>query len=221
MHKQKLNLPTITCKVCFSPIYYRHLFQWHRPPCLCSTCDHQLEWHHQLTTFQGISMESFLDYGPLFKSRIHLYKTLGDIELGKTFLYPQHDYLKLKYSGFTFLPAPSHQDHIAQRGFHHLREILLPLGFPILEVFYKNKAYRQAEQDSRGRQEIHDVIQRDPHTPIPKKIVLFDDVMTTGETMRRMIRLMPIQQKYELKIVVLARKIDTSSRLQSSSKMLK
>lgn len=211
----------ITCKVCFSPIYYRHLFQWHRPPLVCSTCHHQLEWHHQLSTFEGISIESFLDYGPSFKSRMHQYKALGDVELGKTFLHQHHDYLKLKYRGFTFLPAPSHPDHIATRGFHHLDEILMPLGLPLLHMFYKNKGYRQAEQDYQGRQGIHDVIQRHTDMPFPRKLVLFDDVMTTGETISSMTRLVPIHKKMDIKIIVLARKIETNSRLQSSSKMLK
>jgi competence protein ComFC len=211
----------ITCKVCFSPIRHRHLFQWHRPPLVCSTCQHQLEWHHQLATFEGFPIESFLDYGPLFKSRIHQYKALGDMELGKTFLHQHRDYLRLKYRGFTFLPAPSHRDHIVGRGFHHLDEMLVALGFPLLHVFYKNKAYRQAEQDYHGRQGIHDVIQRHADTPLPRKLVLFDDVMTTGETIRSMTRQLPIHEKFELKIIVLARKIETNSRLQSSSKMLK
>lgn len=211
----------ITCKVCFSSIHYRHLFQWHRPPLLCSRCYYQLEWHHQLSTFEGFPIESFLDYGPTFKSRIHLYKALGDVELGRTFLHHLHDYLRMKYHGFTFLPAPSHLDHMTSRGFHHLDEILLPLGFPLRHVFYKNKAYRQAEQDYHGRQGIHDVIQRDMDSPLPQKLILFDDVMTTGETLRRMIKLISFEKKIDLKIIVLARKIETNSRLQSSSKMLK
>jgi len=211
----------ITCKVCFSPIHYRHIFQWHRSPLLCSACHHQLEWHHQLSTFEGYPIESFLDYGPLFKSRIHQYKTLGDLELGKTFLHQHYDYLRLKYRGFTFLLAPSHPDHLVDRGFHHLDEILVPLGFPLLHVFYKNKAYRQAEQDYHGRQGIHNVIQRHTDKPLPRKLVLFDDVMTTGETIRSMTRLIPIHEKFDLKIIILARTIETNSRLQSSSKMLK
>jgi hypothetical protein len=36
-----------------------------------------------------------------------------------------------------------------------------------------------------------------------------------------MIKLMPTHQKFDVKMVVLARKIDTNSRLQSSSMMLK
>ena len=188
---------------------------------VCSKCDHQLEWHHQLGKWEGASIESFLDYGPSFKSRLHQYKAWGDIELGKTFLHQHYDYLKFKYRGYTFLPAPSHQDHIHQRGFYHLDEMLLPIGLNPLHVFYKNQSYRQAEQDFRGRQGIHDVIERHLHLSIPRKVVLFDDVMTTGETMRRMMNLIPMNEKIEIKIIVLARKIDTNSRLQSSSKMLK
>jgi hypothetical protein len=45
--------------------------------------------------------------------------------------------------------------------------------------------------------------------------------MTSGETMRSMIQLIPIHERYDLKIMVLSRKIDTNSRLQSASKMLK
>lgn len=221
MHKQKLDSPTITCRLCFSPIHYRHLFQWHRTPMLCSSCYHQLEWHHQLSTFEGVSIESFFDYGPMFQSRIHQYKTLGDIVLGQTFLYQHIDYLRLKYRGFTFVPAPSHQDHIMHRGFHHLDEILLPLGLPTHHIFFKNKPYRQAEQGFQGRQAIHEVLQRLDHISLPRRLVLFDDVMTTGETIRSMMNQLPSSQKTDLKIIVLARKIETNTRLQSSSKMLK
>ena len=211
----------IICNVCFSPIRQRHLFQWHRLPIMCSTCYHQLEWHHQINKFDGIPFESFFDYGPIFQSRIHQYKSLGDIVLGKTFLHQHRDYLKLKYHGYTFVPAPSHEEHMQQRGFYHLDEILVSLGLPIIHFFYKNKPYRQAEQDFQGRQEIHTIIERHKHILMPQKIVLFDDVMTTGETIRSMIKSLPIHQKIIIKIIVLARKIETSSRLHSSTKMVK
>ena len=211
----------ITCNVCFSPIRQRHLFQWHRLPIMCSTCYHQLEWHHQINKFDGVPFESFFDYGPIFQSRIHQYKSLGDIVLGKTFLHQHRDYLKLKYHGYTFVPAPSHEEHMQQRGFYHLDEILVSLGLPIIHIFYKNKPYRQAEQDFQGRQEIHTIIERHKHILMPQKIVLFDDVMTTGETIRSMIKSLPIHQKIIIKIIVLARKIETSSRLHSSTKMVK
>jgi len=211
----------IICNVCFSPIRQRHLFQWHRLPIMCSTCYHQLEWHHQINKFDGIPFESFFDYGPIFQSRIHQYKSLGDIVLGKTFLHQHRDYLKLKYHGYTFVPAPSHEEHMQQRGFYHLDEILVSLGLPIIHIFYKNKPYRQAEQDFQGRQEIHTIIERHKHILMPQKIVLFDDVMTTGETIRSMIKSLPIHQKIIIKIIVLARKIETSSRLHSSTKMVK
>jgi competence protein ComFC len=174
-----------------------------------------------MNKFDGIPIESFFDYGPIFKSRIHQYKSLGDIVLGQTFLHQHHDYLKLKYHGYTFVPAPSHDEHKQQRGFQHLDEILYSLGLPITHVFFKNKPYRQAEQDFQGRQGIRNIIQRQEHILVPQKIVLFDDVITTGETIRSMIRQLPNNQKINIKIIVLARKIETSSRLQSSPKMLK
>jgi hypoxanthine-guanine phosphoribosyltransferase len=46
-------------------------------------------------------------------------------------------------------------------------------------------------------------------------------VMTTGETMRTMINQLTTHRQTVIKIIVLARKIETSSRLQSPLKMLK
>jgi predicted amidophosphoribosyltransferase len=221
MLKQKLDLQTNICKVCFLPIRVRHLFQFGRRPMLCAKCYTQLEWHHQITSFEGFSLESFFDYGPIFKARIHQFKGFGDVVLGPTFLHQHIMYLKLKYHRFSVVSAPSHPNDIQQRGFHHLDEILTPLGLPMVQIFYKNKYHRQAEQDAQGRFGIQQVIERYQSIRLPRKILLFDDIMTTGETVRTMLKLLPIMKKTDVKIVVLARKKETTSRLQTAVEMLK
>ena len=221
MLKPKLDLQTSICKVCFLPIRTRHLFQWWRKPLQCAKCYAQLEWHHQISSFEGFPIESFFDYGPVFKARIHQFKGFGDVVLGPTFLHQHAMYLKLKYHGFSFLSAPSHPFDIQQRGFHHLDEIVLSLGLPMVQAFYKNKHHRQAEQNAEGRKEIQHVIERHPSVRLPRKILLFDDIMTTGETIRSMLKLLPSVEKNDVKILVLARKKETTSRLQTTVEMLK
>jgi predicted amidophosphoribosyltransferase len=221
MLKQKLDLQTNICKVCFLPIRARHLFLWLRHPLQCAKCYAQLEWHHQISSFEGFPIESFFDYGPVFKSRIHQFKGFGDVVLGSTFLHHHAMYIKLKYHGFSILSAPSHPLDIQQRGFHHLDEIILPLGLPKVQAFYKNKHHRQAEQNAEGRKDIQYVIERHPSLRFPRKILLFDDIMTTGETIRSMLKLLPIARKNNVKILVLARKKETTSRLQTAVEMLK
>lgn len=206
MPRLKLDLQTYTCKVCFLPIRAWHLFQWIRKPLLCAKCYAQLEWHHQITSFEGYPIESMFDYGPVFKSRIHQFKAFGDVVLGPTFLHQHVMYLRLKYYGYSILSAPSHPLDIQQRGFHHLDEIVLPLGLNIIHAFYKNKPYRQAEQNAQDRTRIQHVIERYDSVRLPRKILLFDDIMTTGETIRSMLKLLPSREKNDVKILVLARK---------------
>jgi adenine/guanine phosphoribosyltransferase-like PRPP-binding protein len=45
--------------------------------------------------------------------------------------------------------------------------------------------------------------------------------MTTGETIRSMLKLLPSVEKNDVKILVLARKKETTSRLQTTVEMLK
>ena len=194
------------CKQCFQGFELRHLFHYWLPPALCIRCYQKLEWHHQLGRFLGFPMESLFDYGEHFQSTIHQFKTLRDVVLGEVFLNQHRLYLRWKYHGYTLVPAPSHPLDTAQRGFFPLQEIWRDVGLPWLDAFEKRVPYRQVEQGTEARHEIHSILTRKEGVTLPKRILLIDDVMTSGETMKAMIGQLATRERLLLKIFILARK---------------
>lgn len=187
----------------------------------CNRCYESLEWKHEVTWFAGIKIESFFEYGKTFQTRIYQYKHGLDIELGQTFLHEHRWYLKLKYHRYTLVPAPSHEEDIGIRGFQHVRVIYQPLQLPFKELYLKQQPYHQAEQHAEGRLAIHHIIKRN-NNDLPKQpICLVDDVMTTGETLKAMINLIPNESRKNLRILVLAKKSFQNPPYHSSIKMVK
>jgi predicted amidophosphoribosyltransferase len=206
------------CKQCFQAFELRHLFHYWLPPALCIRCYQKLEWHHQLGRFLGFPMESLFDYGEHFQATIHQFKTLRDVVLGEVFLNQHRLYLRWKYHDYTLIPAPSHPLDTAQRGFLPLQEIWRDVSLPWLDAFEKRVPYRQAEQGTEGRLGIHSILTRKEGVNLPKKILLIDDVMTSGETMKAMIGLLATEERPLVKIFILARKKVEKNEITSANK---
>jgi competence protein ComFC len=206
------------CKYCFRTFEPNHLWHLIHPPLLCRPCYQQLEWHHRIERWQGILIESLFEYGPNFQKMIYQFKSNLDIELGSVFLNQHSSYLKLKYWQYTLVLAPTHERDLKLRGFHPLVEIFKSMGLPMLTLFDKNRPYRQSEQHGSDRQGIQQVVRLKSDLNIPHRICLVDDVMTTGETLKTMIRLLKPISVQQLKILVLARKKQEKIEITSQSK---
>jgi competence protein ComFC len=196
----------LICKYCFRIFDPLHVWHFLQRPLLCRSCYQQIEWHHRIERLQGIQIESFFDYGPVFQKMIYQLKSNLDVELGSVFLNQHITYLKLKYFQYTFVLAPTHEDDLSKRGFHPLVEIFKTVGLPLLILFEKNRPYRQSEQQGADRQGIQQVTILKKNINIPERICLVDDVMTTGETLKAMIGLLKPNSIKHVKIFVLARK---------------
>lgn len=199
---QKFNLPTNICKLCFKRITVQHIIDlFFSQRVICHGCYQQLEWHHEWFKFDKYDGESLFLYGDVFQARLRQYKTYYDLELAPTFLHYHRYYLKLKYYGYTIIPAPSHVDMIASRGFQHLHEIAKIIGLPIQDLFAKTTTVKQSQRPLNERSMIIQHLRLMPNAKIPKKLLLFDDVVTTGSTLSAMLH--PLKQVPNIKIKIL------------------
>ena len=197
------------CKICLKPFNILEVRILLSPKVVCQKCHRQWEWHHQFFTSYHCPVEVLYEYGPFFKHQLYRFKALGDVALGPVFLHLHCQYLRWRYVGYTMIFAPSDVQHIHERGFHHLEMIYDQVHLPKAYIYKKKIPYRQAEQPLLNRQNIHQVIALVNQQKLPKKCLIVDDVMTTGETIKAMVDLARKQGVNDIKVFVLARKTET------------
>lgn len=150
---------------------------------LCTACRKQ--WHRRAlrTSLDGIRMDADYVYDHAFSSCLVQYKECGDEALKDVFLYEVKGKLRKRYRGYTLLMMPSSLSRYRERGFSHLRRMYSCLDLPVMEPFRKKTERDQKEMNRTERKEMkNEIILAEQE--IPKKIVLCDDTVTTGSTLR-------------------------------------
>ena len=144
-------------------------------------------------------------YNDFFRSLLFRYKGLGDLALAPVFLAGHEKELQRKYADHVIVPAPSTEKENLARGFATLPWIFRSLQLPILPLLYKNQDYKQAT--SKHRENIHDVIAiRDGSLIAGKKVLLVDDVITSGHTLKACRNQLAIYQPLRIDVLVLAKR---------------
>ncbi|MCH3960800.1 MAG: hypothetical protein LKF53_06595 [Solobacterium sp.] len=151
---------------------------------LCLTCRKQWKYYPQCFYVDGIQADSDYLYREGFSTSLIQYKECGDEALKDAFLQPMIRKLQRRYHGMTLCLMPSSEEKIKERGFSHLMEMYASLGLPMMEPFIKNASAVQKELNYAGRQKITEQISLRKDAVLPEKIVLCDDVITTGATLK-------------------------------------
>ncbi len=151
---------------------------------LCVSCRNTWRRNRKHFRLDGIPSESRWDYQGGFRDALLQFKECGDEALKPVFLYPDRKYLKYRYRGYTILCMPSTREKMEQRGFSHLPEMLEEAGLPILEPFLKINQTEQKKKTRAERLAASHAIMLKPEIRLPEKILLADDVLTTGSTLR-------------------------------------
>ena len=150
---------------------------------LCSDCRSSWQQKSIHFKFHGIPLRSGYVYNDAYSSCLIQYKECFDEALKDIFLWKQLDSFKRRYKGYIIIVMPSSKDKIKERGFHHLLKMVECTGLPVLDCFEKVSATEQKQLSRIQRQAMVDQIVLKEGTTLPKKILLFDDVLTTGSTM--------------------------------------
>ena len=161
---------------------------------LCSACRKQWEKKHIAFVLDGVRGEADYVYNDAFSSALIQFKECGDEALKDIFLYEVKNKIKRKYRGYTLCYMPSSLEKINSRGFSHLQEMFSCLNMEILDPFFKNTNVSQKENPGYLRKNMSHEIQLKHGVVLSKKLLLVDDTITSGATLKGAIACLSTQQ---------------------------
>lgn len=157
---------------------------------ICEAC--RSKWERKKIDFRldGIRVRSDYVYNDAFSECLIQYKECCDEALKDVFLYRIKDVIRKRYKGYTVCLMPSSTTKLAVRGFNHLAGMYESLGMKMIEPFEK---VEEKDQKGAGRMERRNMehgIQLKPDVQLPKKLLLCDDTITTGSTLKGALRVL-------------------------------
>lgn len=117
--------------------------------------------------------------------------------------------LKHKYKSYKIVPLPSYEKDDLRRGFNHIIEIYSRLNLEILKVLYKINNEKQAKKTRVERMNVLKNFEiRDIEKIKNQKILIVDDVYTTGSSINAAITLIKKGKPKKIEVLVLAKNIE-------------
>lgn len=154
----------------------------------------------------GLSVDhkSLYDYTDEMAAYFNQYKFQGDYLLRKVFAKELKLYLSA-YSDYTLVPIPLGPKRLAERGFNQVEGILEAAGLTYQPLLGKMDTQRQSEKSRKERLEAEQVFYLLEEKPLPEKIILIDDIYTTGASIQLAKRILMKNGKKRIKSFSIAR----------------
>ena len=123
-------------------------------------------------------------YDEAFSKCLIQYKELADEVLKDVFLYEEVRWFRRVYRGARLAMLPSSPMKLQSRGFSHLKRMFECTGMEIIEPFVKLDSADQKKRSVSERRKMEHGIFLKPDADLKGKIVLCDDTITTGSTLK-------------------------------------
>ncbi len=149
---------------------------------------------------------AFYPYEEKIRELLYQFKGCYDVELAGVFFDYQRRYLSLRFRGYVIVPIPSSSSSNEARGFNHVIEMAKSIGLPILPLLKKNCDFKQSDLSLEERKKVGDNLSLISKKSLEgKKILLLDDVYTTGSTIRACLNLLSSLKPTKLRVLVMAK----------------
>lgn len=194
------------CKLCFEPIKQNSLRSiLFFNPAICPRCQKKFKPRFISEKHDDIEWLSLYDYDENIRQLLFVFKGCYDYELHSVFLAPYTGLLRLCYRDYVIVPAPSSEADDDKRGFNHVETIFTNLKLPIIRAISKQNNVKQSSRTSMERQQIiYDLRVENDIDLRGKKVLIVDDVSTTGSTIKAMVSLVKKMKPKKIKVLVIA-----------------
>lgn len=143
-------------------------------------------------------------YEGFMKEYFSHYKFMGDYYLRKIFQEDIVDALNpLLKKGYTLVPVPLSEERFAERGFNQVEGLLEEL--PYQNIFGKKDIEKQSSKTRKERLNQENPFFIKQNVELSRKIVIVDDIYTTGSTIYKMVQLLQKTHVEEIVTFSLAR----------------
>lgn len=201
----------IICRICFEEFEQDNLFKCKY--IICQKCFSQFDIRWKKIKFNKISTLIIYHYNEFFKSNLYLFKGCYDYQMKDIFLDRFINELKLRYIGYKIVCVPSNDEDNLIRGFNHVKEIFLSLNKKFIDCLYKKSSFKQSNRNKSQRGNvIKEIGIKDGELIRNQKILLVDDVITTGNTIKTCSDLILKFNPKKLKILILSKNFENNEK---------
>lgn len=164
-------------------------------------CHDCVQW--DTTSYAGVldSGTSLYDYNVAMRDYLHRYKFLQDVVLAEVFASVLKDHFQKQKS--VIVPIPMNKEKLKRRTFSQVDQLLEAASVSYTHLLEKNEVVLGGKTKEQ-RLALKDVFCWNGQ-PVPEKIVLFDDLYTTGSTMRLAANVLKEHGATEINILTLIR----------------
>lgn len=170
------------CLVCFEPKNFGILEVLFYEDPICGLCRKDLKAKNLKVVIDGIVIKGIYVYEEGTRTLVIRYKEAFDELLYKIFLHPIKLKLQFFLNDYILIPLPTTKLSLERRAFDHMGLIAATSGLEILDdVLVKSPSPKQSMQTLEDRSKVSQYFHlREPERVRGKKVILMDDVVTTG-----------------------------------------